>query len=110
MFTRVCKAETIPEGGWRLVIADSHLIVLAWPEDGALTALQGVCPHSGMPLNEAEFDGRILTCPNHFWTWDVASGAPLEPKESALAVYPVRVEDGIVFIDTDGVAPLFAAR
>ena len=31
MFTRVCKAETVAEGGMRLVIADNHLIVLAWP-------------------------------------------------------------------------------
>ena len=31
MFTRVCKADTIDEGGMRLVIADAHLIILAWP-------------------------------------------------------------------------------
>ena len=34
MFTRVCKADTIDEGGMRLVIADAHLIILAWPDDG----------------------------------------------------------------------------
>jgi len=109
MFTRVCKAETLAEGGMRLVIADNHLIVLAWPDDGDIVAFQGVCPHSGMPLNEAEFDGTVLTCPSHFWTWDLNSGAPLEPQESALAAYPVKVEDGVVYIDTEGVAPLFAA-
>ncbi|MGR7997015.1 Rieske 2Fe-2S domain-containing protein [Xanthobacter sp. ZOL 2024] len=109
MFTRVCKAETVPEGGMRLVIADQHLIVLAWPEEGDLTAVQGVCPHTNTPLADAEFDGRVLTCPVHNWTWDVTSGAPIEPQESALAVYPVKVEDGVVYIDTEGVAPLFAA-
>ena len=35
MFNRVCKVETIAEGGMRIVIADAHVIVLAWPEDGA---------------------------------------------------------------------------
>ncbi|MDQ0504532.1 toluene monooxygenase system ferredoxin subunit [Xanthobacter agilis] len=94
----------------RLVIADSHLIVLAWPEDGALKAFQGVCPHTNAPLSDAEFDGRVLTCPIHNWTWDLASGAPIEPQESPLAEYPVKVEDGVVFIDTAGVSPLFAAR
>ena len=109
MFTRVCKAETIAEGGMRLVIADSQLIVLAWPDDGEIRAFQGVCPHSNTPLSDASFDGTVLTCPLHFWTWDLNSGAPVEPQESPLAEYPVKVEDGIVYIDTEGVSPLFAA-
>jgi hypothetical protein len=32
MFTRVCKEGTIAEGGMRIVIADAHVIVLAWPK------------------------------------------------------------------------------
>jgi toluene monooxygenase system ferredoxin subunit len=108
MFTRVCKAETIAEGGMRLVIADAHLIVLAWPENGSLKAFQGVCPHANTPLSEAEFDGRVLTCPTHSWTWDMTSGAPLHPQESALAEYPLKVEDGVIYIDTEGISPLFA--
>jgi toluene monooxygenase system ferredoxin subunit len=110
MFTRVCKAETIDEGGMRLVIADGHLILLAWPDSGSLKAFQGVCPHTSKPLEDAEFDGRVLACPKHNWTWDAASGVPIHPQESALAEYPVKVEEGIVFIDTEGVAPLYAAR
>ena len=110
MFTRVCKADTVAEGGMRLVIADAQLIVLAWPEDGGFRAFQGVCPHTNMPLADAEFDGRVLTCPSHHWTWDLTTGAPLHPQESALAEYPVKVEDGVVYIDTAGITPLFAPR
>jgi toluene monooxygenase system ferredoxin subunit len=111
MFTRVCKAETVAEGGMRLVIAEAQLIILAWPEGcDDLKAFQGVCPHSNTPLSEADFDGRVLTCPVHGWTWDLASGAPIEPQESTLAEYPVRIEDGSVYIDVEGIAPRFAAR
>src|SRR6516165_124491 len=77
MFTRVCKEETVPEGGWRLVIADAQLIVLAWPENGVMKAYQGVCPHANSPLAEAEFDGTVLTCPLHRWNWDLNTGAPI---------------------------------
>jgi len=107
MFTRVCKAETIGEGGMRLVIADAHLVLLAWPDQGELRAFQGVCPHANTPLADAEFDGRVLACPNHNWTWDLTTGAPLHPLESALAEYPIRIEDDIVYIGTEGVSPLF---
>jgi toluene monooxygenase system ferredoxin subunit len=109
MFTRVCKADSIDEGGTRLVIADTQLILLAWPDDGELKAFQGVCPHTNSPLEEAGFDGRVLSCPVHNWTWDASTGTPLHPKESALAEYPVKIEQGIVYIDTAGISPLFAA-
>lgn len=110
MFTRVCSIDTIPEGGMRLAIADGQTLILAWPDDGELRAFQGVCPHTSQPLTEAEFDGTVLTCPSHFWTWDLNSGAPIEPRESALAEYPLKVEDGVVYVDTAGISPLFAAR
>ncbi|WP_316192590.1 Rieske 2Fe-2S domain-containing protein [Bradyrhizobium sp. SZCCHNRI1029] len=110
MFTRVCKADTIDEGGMRLVIADAQLVILAWPDNGELKAFQGVCPHTAAPMEEAGFDGRVLSCPVHNWTWDAFTGTPLHPPESALAQYPVKVEEGVVYIDTDGISPLFAAR
>lgn len=91
MFNRVCKVETIAVGGMRIVIADAHVIVLAWLENGAIKAFQGVCPHSNMPLAEAEFDGTVLTCPSHSWTWDLNTGEPIHPKGSALAEYPLKV-------------------
>jgi toluene monooxygenase system ferredoxin subunit len=82
MFNRVCKAETIAEGGMRIVIADAHVVVLAWPENGAIKAFQGVCPHSNMPLAEAEFDGTVLTCPSHSWTWDLNTASLSTPKRA----------------------------
>ena len=109
VFTRVCKDDTIFEGGMRLVIADAQLILLAWPEDGVVKAFQGVCPHANTPLADAAFDGTVLTCPLHFWTWDMNSGQPIHEHAVALAEYPVRIEDGVVYVDTEGVSPAFAA-
>jgi toluene monooxygenase system ferredoxin subunit len=110
MFTRVCKDDTIFEGGMRLVIADQHVIILAWPLNGEISAFQGVCPHTNYPLETADFDGEVLTCPLHNWTWNLHTGDPIHPQECALAQYPVKVEEGVVYIDTEGVAPLLAPR
>jgi len=108
MFTRVCKEETVPEGGMRMVIADAQLIILAWPENSGIKAFQGVCPHTATPLAEADFDGTVLTCPLHFWTWDLSRGEPIHEHAIPLAEYPVKIEEGIVYIDTEGVSPRFA--
>jgi toluene monooxygenase system ferredoxin subunit len=110
MFTRVCKEDTVFEGEMRLVIADSHVIILAWAFGGEIKGFQGVCPHTNAPLETADFDGEVLTCPLHNWTWDLRTGDPIHPQESRLAEYPVKIEDGVVYIDTDGVTPLLAER
>jgi toluene monooxygenase system ferredoxin subunit len=108
MFVRVCKEETLVEGATRIVIADAQLVVLAWPESGVVKAFQGVCPHTNAPLADADFDGATLTCPLHFWSWDMNSGQPTHPHAPPLAEYPVRIEDGVVYVDAEGVAPIFA--
>lgn len=108
MFVRVCKEDTIIEGGMRVVIANAHLVILAWAENGAVKGFQGVCPHTNTPLADADFDGEVLTCPVHFWTWDMHTGQPTHPHATPLAEYPVKIEEGIVYVDTDGVSPIFA--
>ena len=108
MFVRVCKEETLAEGGMRLVIADARLAVLVWPENGAIKCFQGVCPHTNTPLSDATFDGVELTCPIHSWAWDMNTGQPTHPHATPLAEYPVKIEEGIVYVDTEGVSPIFA--
>jgi len=107
MFVRVCKEETLAEGGMRLVIVESQLVILAWADNGVVKGFQGVCPHTNTPLADAEFDGTTLTCPLHFWTWDMNSGQPSHPHATPLAEYPVKIEDGVVYVDAEGIAPIF---
>ncbi len=83
MFTRVCKEDTVFEGEMRLVIADSHVIILAWAFGGEIKGFQGVCPHTNAPLETADFDGEVLTCPLHNWTWDSRTGDPIHPPRKA---------------------------
>lgn len=93
----------------RLVIADTHLIILARPENGEIKAFQGVCPHTNTPLADATFDGTILTCPLHLWTWDMNTGQPAHEHAIPLAEYPVKIDDSVVYIDTEGVSPGFVS-
>lgn len=93
-----------------LVLAGSQVIMIIWPDGGEPKAFQGVCPHTGQPLNDAKFDGTYVTCPLHNWRFDGRTGDPVGEIESGLAVYPLKIDGGKVLIDTDGINPLFVPR
>ena len=95
MFSRVCREDTIAEGGMRLVIADAQLIVLAWPENGVIKAFQGVCPHANTPFADAVIRRDGADLPASFLVLGHESGQPTHEHAVALANYPVKVEPAL---------------
>jgi nitrite reductase/ring-hydroxylating ferredoxin subunit len=67
---------------------------------GEVLACNNRCPHEGYPLVEGALDADcVLTCHWHNWKFDLKTGATLYGGDS-LRVYPVKVEDGAVWLDT----------
>ena len=67
--------------------------------DGRLYALTGTCPHERGDLSEGVVGNGILWCPVHSSGFDCRTGAVVHPPaRSGLATYPVRVEDGDVYV------------
>jgi nitrite reductase/ring-hydroxylating ferredoxin subunit len=58
------------------------------------------CPHEGYPLVEGALDADcVLTCHWHNWKFDLKTGATIYGGDN-LRVYPVKVEDGAIWLDT----------
>ena len=68
--------------------------------DGRFSAISNACNHAGGPLGEGRLVGDYVECPWHFWKFHHATGLG-EPGYEADAVpaYPVKVEDGRVYVD-----------
>ena len=67
---------------------------------GEVLACNNRCPHEGYPLVEGTLDADcVLTCHWHNWKFDLKTGATLYGGDN-LRVYPVKVEDGAVWLDT----------
>jgi len=87
--------------------AATRSVLLTRDAEGRLRALRNVCLHAGYPICEAE-EGPAdrLICPYHGWEF-TAEGRLVEPDLSAridparlrLASYPVRIQDGLIFVD-----------
>jgi len=65
----------------------------------AVYATDNVCTHGQARLCDSFLDGHEIECPLHQGRFDVRDGQPLcEPVTEALRRYPVKVEDGRVFL------------
>lgn len=78
--------------------AGDREILLVRVED-RIVACPAICPHMEERLAHGFSDGNVLTCTKHLWQWDLNTGAPVGLAEQPLAVAPVRIEGGKVFVD-----------
>ena len=67
--------------------------------DGDIRAVSGICPHQDGPLYEGMLDEDTIMCPLHAWKFDTRSGACDADETLRIAVYPVKVENGVIFAD-----------
>jgi nitrite reductase/ring-hydroxylating ferredoxin subunit len=100
-WTRIAAATDCPPGRGLECIAAGRIVAL-FNVDGTWHAIDGVCPHQGGPLAKGCLEGAMVTCPWHGWRFDVVTGRHAAASALAQKSFPVRVEEGEVFVDLEG--------
>lgn len=91
----------IPLGEGRAYVVDGAEVAVYRLRDGTLRALSAICPHRGGPLADGLIDERVVVCPLHGHTYDLATGAEVAAGGEAVRSYPVATtDDGNIHIDT----------
>ena len=109
-YTAICNTDAVSEGGMGLFQAGRKSVLLVWAKGGELKAYRGRCPHADMPLSEATFDGKTVTCPHHQWGFDSENGKCVTHLvRNALHPYPLRIEGDEIQVDVGPVKPARAA-
>lgn len=98
-WVRLCGvAEAPTEGNVTGAEVNGVEICLARIE-GALAAVDNVCPHRQGPLSEGWIEGNAVVCPWHSWAFDLQTGAAEPPERAQVDVFPVRVEGDDVLVE-----------
>jgi len=92
-----CLAD-IPILGSRVVRAGQGNIAVFRAGDDTIFALADRCPHKGGPLSQGIVYGHTVACPLHNWCIELSSGCAVSPDEGATQSYPVKVEEGMVYL------------
>lgn len=119
MKVEVGREDSFGEGKPHAVRAGDRDLVLV-RRNGEFFAVRDACPHQGARLSagyltgdvgpcepgdqpELVREGEFLACPWHGWKVDIRTGcSPLEPDRVRVRNYAVTVEDGKVWVETEG--------
>ncbi|HTJ98009.1 MAG TPA: non-heme iron oxygenase ferredoxin subunit, partial [Bordetella sp.] len=67
--------------------------------DGTFHATHDVCTHALAHLSDGYIDGDCVECPLHAGVFHIPTGKPVSgPVQKAIRIYPVKVENEVVFI------------
>lgn len=95
---QVCQRAELSNGEKREVtLADSTLVLLIATNEGVFACCAD-CPHQDTPLIDGPVDGTVLTCPEHFWQWDLKNGEPMGIAELPLTLFETAENDGKIFV------------
>ena len=103
-WTEIARLDDIPRLGARVLRTDTMDIALFRTATDQVFALKDSCPHKGGPLSQGIVHGGTVTCPLHNWKIDLASGEALGPDQGCTHRYPVKVENGVVYLAFNAVA------
>jgi nitrite reductase (NADH) small subunit len=112
VWKKAVKAEAVPANSGGTVLLDGRQIALFhFRNPDAWYACQNQCPHKldmvlGRGLIGDEKGEPKVACPMHKKTFSLVTGKNLGGEHYCVDVFPVKIEDGYVYI---GLKPLEAA-
>ncbi|MDP9241305.1 MAG: HAD-IA family hydrolase [Actinomycetota bacterium] len=101
-------ADLPPGAMWRVAAAGRWVCV--GNDDGRLFAIADTCLHKGASLSGGVLRDGHLTCPGHWWRYDVHTGGLAEHPGTATVVFDVRVQDGDVVVTVPPAEPRLSWR
>lgn len=99
-FTKALRVSDVPEGSVAKAVVNEREIAIIH-SGGSFYALDGICTHEAGPLGEGTLDGEELVCPWHEGRYSVRTGEanPETDWVTDVRSFPVKVEDGHVWVD-----------
>lgn len=103
-FQKVAKIEDLWSGEMMaLEVCGEHILLVNI--DNRIYAYADVCPHQKSRLSEGTLTQNILRCARHHWEFDACSGSGVNPQNTCLTAFPIRLEGEDILVDIDAVTP-----
>ncbi|MCI0705379.1 MAG: Rieske (2Fe-2S) protein [Planctomycetia bacterium] len=105
---KVLLSDALKQGALAKVFVEGEPVLLARLEDGTVAAASAICPHRGEDLSGGMLYMGAIDCPLHHYLYDLRTGINRYPRDvfpadlaenvAPLPLYPVREEDGWIWV------------
>ena len=105
---RIIPLADLPDRTAVRAVRNGHGLCLSLA-DGSPVAVADVCAHRHTALSGGLVRDGVLTCPGHFWRYDLRTGQCVN-RPDRVASYQCRVADGWVDVLVPDPAPVVGIR
>ena len=82
-------SEFAPGRGRMVTVAGRHVAVFRLGDE--FFALDNMCLHRGGPLCDGEIRNGVVTCPWHFWSYEIKTGTMVQDPRVGVSKHEVRI-------------------
>ncbi len=86
----LCKVSDLSEGEGRFVSVDDNNIAI-FLKDGKVHVFDDTCPHAGGSLSGGILEEGFVTCPWHYWSFNVETGCMQGGGRAKIRIYPTQI-------------------
>ncbi len=76
-----------------------ELAVFRFNDPERVMVIDNSCPHASGNLSGGEVKGEIVSCPWHFWEFDLKTGVCTHSDQARVKKYVAEIRDGQVWVD-----------
>ena len=96
-FQPVGRVDEFARGRGRMVTVNGrHVAVFRLGDE--FFALDNMCLHRGGPLCDGEIENDVVTCPWHFWSYEIRTGTMVQDPRVGVSRHEVRLEGGVISV------------
>ena len=98
MRVRVCSVAELPPQSAQ-VVESGDLSIAVFNVGGELFALDNACAHTGGPIVDGLVRDGTVTCPLHWWRFDLATGERRGAPHIAQATYSAMIDGEDIVVE-----------
>ena len=96
-FQPVGRIEEFAAGRGRMVTVNGRHVALFRLGD-EFFALDNMCLHRGGPLCDGQIENEVVTCPWHFWSYEIRTGTMVQDPRVGLSKHAVRIDGATISV------------
>jgi nitrite reductase/ring-hydroxylating ferredoxin subunit len=107
-YQKIAEVEDLWSGEMRGLEVGGECVLLVNVDDH-IYAYADSCPHQRSRLSEGTLTDKIIRCARHHWEFDVSTGSGVNPQNTCLRVFPIKLDGQDILVDIDAGTALRAS-